>query len=477
MAIEIKSRLEPFWDDYLLNTEETTAKLQKFSPVKREKLFECGEAWEGDGCDYYNMFCDDGLYRMYYLAWRMSDHVGDTGSAGDAQIRVCYAESRDGIHWVKPNLGLRECCGSKDNNIILDKTDQKFDNFYVFKDTNPNCPPEAKYKAVTGDHGAFGKYLKAYYSPDGIHFTAQHVISTSDFYDTLNIAFYDPRIEMYVAYVRGFHGGGFGVGVRDIRRLTSPDFINWSESEQITFNDDLDIALYTNAVSIYPRAPHIYTGFPTRYIERKQWTSNYDRLCGRERRLERFQQHPRYGLTVTDCIFMSSRDGKHWTRYNDPFMRPGPENGRNWVYGDCYPCVGMYETASADRGADTELSMLMGENHWHGIPTEIYRYTIRKDGFAGIHADWHGQTAVTKELVFEGNTMVLNFATSARGGLYVTIIDADGNKLESGELFGDSTERIVDFDGDLTAFSGKPVTIRFDMMECDLFSMQFVNQK
>ena len=72
--------------------------------------------------------------------------------------------------------------------------------------------------------------------------------------------------------------------------------------------------------------------------------------------------------------------------------------------------------------------------------------------------------------------MLLNFATSARGSLYVTITDEAGNKLESGELFGDSTARVVDFDGDLSNFSGKPVTIRFDMTECDLFSLKFENQ-
>ena len=73
--------------------------------------------------------------------------------------------------------------------------------------------------------------------------------------------------------------------------------------------------------------------------------------------------------------------------------------------------------------------------------------------------------------------MLLNFATSARGGVHITITDADGNSISSGELFGDSVERIVDFDGDLAAFSGKTVTIRFEMMECDLFAMQFVNHE
>lgn len=471
MTTNIASRLEPFWDDYLLNTSETTAQLQKFSPVKREAVMICDMPWEGDGCDYFNFFYDDGLYRMYYLGWAMTKN----GKTKPSSIRVCYAESKDGINWTKPNLGLREFDGSKENNIILDNTDQAFDNFYVFKDTNPVCQPEAKYKAITGNHGSFGVYLMAYYSPDGIHFTPQHTLSNSDYYDTLNIAFYDPRIKSYVAYVRGFHGGKFEDGVRDIRRLTSPDFIHWSESEQISFNDDLDVPLYTNVVSIYPRAPHIYTGFPTRYIERKEWTKNYDRLCGREKRLERFNTSRRYGLTVTDCIFMSSRDGKYWTRYQDAFLRPGSENGRNWVYGDCYPAVGFVETPSADAGADRELSMFVFENHWQGIPTAMHRYTIRMDGFAGLSAGWQTKVAVTKPLTFSGDTMVLNFSTSARGSLYVTIMDAEGNSIQSGELFGDSTARVVDFEGNLAAFSGKPVTICFEMTECDLFSMQFTD--
>ena len=475
MSIQINSRLEPFWDSFLLDESKTTAELKSFSPIKKEKVFTCDAPWEGDGCDYFNLLYDDGLYRMYYLGWSMAGASGNAETTGDGTIRVCYAESRDGFNWVKPNLGLCEFCGSKENNILLDKNTQSFDNFYVFKDPNPNCLPEAKYKAVTGNHGAFGKYLKAYYSADGIHFTPQHIISTSDFYDTLNIAFFDPLRNKYFAYVRGFHGGQFENGVRDIRCLTSSDFVNWSESEQITFNDELDIPLYTNVVSPYPRAPHIFTGFPTRYIERKEWTPNYDRLCGREKRFNRFSVSRRYGLTVTDCIFMSSRDGHFWTRYNDPILRPGPENGRNWVYGDCYPCAGMIETPSSDNGAPNELSMLIGENHWMGIPTDVYRYVIRVDGFAALSAGWQTKTAETKPIVFSGGKMVINFATSARGSLYITITDEAGNSIESGELFGDSTERTVDFNGELSAFSGKTVTVRFEMTECDLFSMQFKN--
>jgi hypothetical protein len=62
-------------------------------------------------------------------------------------------------------------------------------------------------------------------------------------------------------------------------------------------------------VQPYYRADHVYVGFPSRYVEKKAWTPNFDQLPGVERRRQRMAVSPRYGLTVTDCVFMSSRDG------------------------------------------------------------------------------------------------------------------------------------------------------------------------
>ena len=64
---------------------------------------------------------------------------------------TCYAESRDGIHWTKPELGLFEFNGSKQNNIVWDGPGTH--NFTPFLDTNPACPPDAKYKALAGGRG------------------------------------------------------------------------------------------------------------------------------------------------------------------------------------------------------------------------------------------------------------------------------------------------------------------------------------
>ena len=52
-------------------------------------------------------------YRMWYECY----DVEGWPTADDTSF--CYAESRDGIHWTKPELGLFEYQGSKKNNILF----------------------------------------------------------------------------------------------------------------------------------------------------------------------------------------------------------------------------------------------------------------------------------------------------------------------------------------------------------------------
>ena len=61
--------------------------------------------------------------RSYYYGTVL--HIGDefrmwyTGHDKDNRRLVCYAVSRDGVEWKKPNLGLGEYNGSRDNNLVL----------------------------------------------------------------------------------------------------------------------------------------------------------------------------------------------------------------------------------------------------------------------------------------------------------------------------------------------------------------------
>ena len=71
--------------------------------------------------------------------------------------------------------------------------------------------------------------------------------------------------------------------------------------------------------------------------------------------------------------------------------------------------------------------------------------------------------------------MRINFATSAKGSIYITIRDEDGNEAKTCELFGDKIDRRVRFENtDLRAFAGKAVTLEFEMKDARLYAFEFI---
>jgi len=472
--INIGNRREVFWDEYLIDTDKTTAQLKLHKLRPREVVLEHNEPWEGDGCDYHCIVKDEGLYRMYYLGWEtmnpeVTKHV-------PRPIVVCYAESKDGITWVKPKLGLCEFNSSKENNIIIDNNTAKIDNFFVFKDDNPNCREDELYKGIGLDGNDC--YLWCFTSKDGTNFKKSHPITNKGKFDSLNTALWDKNTNQYICYIRDFHkvpGNDLNAGIRDIRWIVSKDFKNWSNPVLLDFGNMDDYPLYTNVIQKYYRADHMFVGFPSRYIEKKEWTSTFEQLAGAERRKKRMRVHPRYGLAVTDCLFMSSRDGKNWNRWEEAFIRPGIEREYNWVYGDCYPAVGMIETKSDLPHAPNEISMYVFENHWGMIPTKLRRYIMRIDGFVSYNAPYNPAQVTTKPFIFKGSNLSINFSTSAVGYIKIKLISIEDNKeFNSGEIFGDSLDRKVIFEeGNLTSVSGNPVRMIITMKDADFYSFKF----
>ncbi len=491
MAIDIGRRREFVWDDFLIDASQTTAARRVHQPTRREIRMVLDRPWEGDGCNYFCVVYDDvkKVYRMYYNGWEM---MSPDRKEHTLIVKICCIESADGLHWERPSLGLVEFEGSKDNNIIMAVSTFPgllgIDNFFVTVDTNPNPAVPGTYKAVMAfpekrEDGTTEHKLMGLASDDGYTFHKVVVVSREGAFDTLNTVMWHEATRQYICYIRGFHeadtwaeysGGELNKLVRDIRVLFSKDFIHWNRPKHLNFKDCEDFPLYTNCISPYPGAEHILVGFPTRYVERPEWTANFDRLCGAEKRRERHAVHPRYGLTTTDCLFMCSRDGLNWHRYDEAFMRPGPEFPANWVYGSCYPSVGLIPMPSDVAGADEEWSFYTHDNHWMSLPAELVRFSIRKDGFVSLYAGREPKRIVTRPFIFQGDTLKINFSTSARGWLYVKVLAEDGSAtLSSGELFGDRVNRIVDLDGDLGALAGKNVHMEIELMDADFYAFQF----
>jgi hypothetical protein len=490
-AIAIGDRRELLVDEFLVDKLSGEARLQLHQPVPLEIVLKTDAPWEGNACGYPSVFQDGKLYRMYY-------HAGHYRHGGKpAETRpvhpwfLCYVESNDGIHWRRPELRLFEFNGSKNNNIVL--TPESVAAIHgdpahtaVFKDANPDCPADARYKCliVGKPHGLY--VLK---SADGIHFSiaSDKPVITQGAFDSENLAFWDPVRKEYRAYWRTFTAGVADGktwkpdGVRAIRTATSKNSLNWAAQADVRYVDSPNQHLYTNQIQPYYRAPHIFMGFPMRYTDRG-WSESMMSLPGLDERLARSKASPRYGTAVTDGLFMTSRDGVLFHRWNEAFLRPGPRQQGSWVYGDNLIFWGMVETAAALGDAPNVLSIYAPENYWQGAAVNFRRLTLRIDGFVSLWASARGGELVTKPLLFDGGNLTLNASTSGAGSIQVEVQDTAGQPVpgyalaDCPEAFGDELARVVRWrkGGDVRPLSGKPVRLRFVLKDADLYAFQFV---
>ena len=111
--VDIGNRLELFVDGHLIDKVTGNVRQQLLRPEPKDVVFVADEPWEGNTSGYFTYFQDGDLYRMIYRGWQHDEKK----KSAHKEV-TCYAESKDGVHWTKPNLGLFEWNGSKENNIV-----------------------------------------------------------------------------------------------------------------------------------------------------------------------------------------------------------------------------------------------------------------------------------------------------------------------------------------------------------------------
>ena len=483
-VVDIGGRRELFVDDTLIDQIEGDVRRVMHTPTPRESVLVHNAPWEGSGSGYHTVIQDGDTYRLYYRGSHLEVTQGKLRTGGRPQV-YCYAESRDGVHWTKPKLGLVEFQGSRDNNIFL--SGRGTHNFAPFKDTNPMATSDAKFKAFGGVMSEGG--LFAFQSADGVHWKLLHPepVITKGAFDSQNTAFWDGAIKKYRAYYRVFTSGETTKskwapsGRRAIRTAVSDDFIHWTDHRDLAYEDSPPVQLYTNQISPYARAPHLLIGIPTRYIDRG-WSPSMRALPQLANRELRASANRRYGTALTEAMLMSSRDGVQFERWNEAFMRPGIGRDGTWQYGQHYVANNVVITQSDLPGAPPELSLYATEDHWHGDGGALRRYTMRLDGFVSLHGSWKGGHVTTRPLRWNGEQLTLNASTSAAGSIHVELIAEDGKPLpgfekqQCEELFGDAHDLAVQWkDADLTLkkLAGRSLQIRFHLQDADLYSFQF----
>jgi hypothetical protein len=223
--------------------------------------------------------------------------------------------------------------------------------------------------------------------------------------------------------------------------------------------------LYTNQTHPYFRGSHLYVATAARFmINRRVLTTQ---------QAETIKVNPKYFNDVSDAVFMTSRGGGTYQRtFMTAFVAPGI-GYENWTSRTNYPALGVVQTGPA------EMSVYVNQNY--GQPTShLRRYSLRLDGFASIGAGYDGGEMLSKPLTFDGSRLLLNFATSAAGGVRVELQGPDGKPLpgfslaDCQELIGNEIERPVTWaGGDLSRLAGQTVRLRFAMKDADIYALRF----
>ena len=459
-AIEIENRLELFVDRHLID-ELKNAELRLHAPRPAESVLKFDKPWEGAFCGYTTIIRDDQLLRMYYRGLPVAGRDGT-----DTEV-TCYAESTDGIHWKKPDLGIYEIKGTRQNNVVLAGHTPASHNFSPFLDANPDADPAQRYKAL----GGTSKGLIAFVSPDGKRWQRlrQDPVFTKGVFDSQNVSFYSEVEKQYLCYFRTWTKTNYG-GFRTVSRTTSKDFVHWTDPVSMTFGDTRYEHLYTNQTSPYFRAPHIYLGVAARFMPGRQVLTKAD--------AEQIGVDHRYFGDCSDAVLLSSRGGPRYDRtFMESFIRPGL-GLQNWVSRTNYPALGIVPTG------EDEISIYLQKNY--GQPTSfVQRFTLRTDGFASVHAGYDEGQLTTKPIVFSNTTdnpqLVLNYSTSAAGSIRVEILDFTGNVIPGNSatdcvpIIGDRISGAVSWkeSKSLQQIQDTPIRLRFILKDADLFSFRF----
>jgi hypothetical protein len=459
-VVDLGSKRELFVDHFLIDKMDGVS-LSLHMPRDEGPVFYFDKSWEGPFSGYATVIRVGNIFRAYYRGLSIA-----AGDESETQV-TCIAESKDGIHWTKPEVDLFEVEGSTKNNVVLAGDVFTNHNFTPFLDTNPKADPSAKFKAIGGSHKS-GLFF--YASPDGVKWTkvVKDAVFKEGVFDSQNVAFWSESEQQYVLYFRTWSEGGFHAfkGKRSVSRTTSKDFLHWEKPVAMTFGGTPQEDLYTHQTSPYFRAPHIYLAIGARFMAGRKVVS--------DEQAKILNVNPNYYKDCSDAILMTSRGGTNYDRtFMESFIRPGI-GLKNWVSRSNYPALNVVQT-----GPD-EMSVYVNQDYAQQT-AHLHRYSLRLDGFSSVLAPYKGGSMTTRYFRFSGKQLYINYATSAPGEIRFELQDDKGKPLpgfnfENAELMiGNETNAPVRWKGqtDVSSLAGKVVRLKVQMKDANLYSLQF----
>lgn len=467
----------------------------------------------------------EGLFKCWYgVADTDLYYAGKTGC-----YKVAYAFSEDGIHWVRPPLGLFEVRGSRRNNAVFMHPGA------VYVDEHGTDPSERYKMLYVGDCGGVCSGLCAAFSADGIvwhkHGGCDIPLVTGP-NDTNNAAFFDPELGTYVRYGRvNVLAAATREDALGIELKTSHDLICYTDALGLThspatdFPNDDDFVEHQEAQDYLHRHLHQVPYHHTRTLRRggsagcnrrivRSTSADFRHWSVPELVLAPDELDPAkfYGITVCryegfylgllqvynsygslrrmgdpgaadgdtiDLQLAFSRDGRHWERLaNRPTFIPrgyvgscdgGMVFGSNNVlveHGDHLWFYYIGTVASHTVNLDTTMSLCVAR-------TQRGRLVARCAG------DEMG-ALITRPFVLRHGRITLN-ADARRGLIRAEVTDLDGAPLPgfavtaSGMLRDNGLECELRWqdNASLVALRGRTVRLRLYLWQARVYSINF----
>ncbi len=423
---------------------------------------------------------------------------------------LCYAESKDGLTWEKPNLKLFEYAGSRDNNIVFrgdmngstrgwhggsvfvdpSSIEERYKMIYLgiitdkeWEQFAKKYPGEADTMARRRDVGGYRVVTAVFgaVSPDGIHWKSLPEPLMIQHADTLNTCYYDVDRKQYVATIRMWQvdqtapefaketsDRWIDVGRRSIGQAVSTDFRHFSKP-RIVVGTGADMhpshVWYLNCKTTLPGCPDNHVMFP--------WLWEMESDGG-------------------SAWLLSSPDGISWSKVpGGPVVKQGPPGSSDGGYIGCsgnlleYPgdrwCIGYGSNPIPHKYPGRDLTKRKGL--FPGLHGESGLATWPKGRLVALQSDEEGEFA-TVAVVPPGNSIRLNAIVKPTGYIQVAVrlldqVDVPGRSFEeSDRLIGDELAMPVSWHGQTDLkHGGAPVILRFRLKQAKLFGIEFYSSQ
>ena len=433
---------------------------------KSEALLKPDRPWEDFRVSQGTVMQDGGRYRLWYgvLSTEYFDKHSDIGSF------MCYAESDDGYHWEKPDLGVVPYRGSRDSNIVSGDENGPYPGHgggTVFID--PSAPPQERYKyiykAAPYKKGVESP-MRGYTSPDGIRWERIPEPLLEPYHsDTQTTAYWDPHLKQYVGYFRQWWGER-----RSVARAATNDFRKWPQPTMVLLlsgpQDHPAHDLYTNAHVLYQTrgSEELPEGY-RHYLSQMDVHFMFPAQYSREK-------------DSLDVHLATSRDGIVWNYFADEPVIPLGEPGSGQegsLYAGCglvplgHNEIGvMYAAYPCTHNQDTSETAPLGALHW-----AIWE----KDRLVAIEACGEGAFS-TPQFAIKARRLMVNLRTEAAGEVRVQLRRSGQSQTVSGFSFadcdpirGDQRTAVVTWRGraDLPDLSDQRIQLDFRMRAARLY--------